>query len=105
MSYQALYRVWRPKQFSDVVGQTHITQTLKHAIEQEKFSHEYVFSGPRGTGKTSAAKISDKNVNCENEQGGKPCNECGERCSIKAGTNSDVIEICDAFTKSDEDVR
>src|SRR5690625_7435352 len=65
MSYQALYRVWRPRTFSDVVGQTHITQTLQNAIAKEKFSHAYLFSGPRGTGKTSAAKILAQTINCE----------------------------------------
>ncbi|MCS0543722.1 hypothetical protein NXY55_27495, partial [Aeromonas veronii] len=65
MAYQALYRVFRPQTFQDVVGQEHITQTLKNALLQEKFSHAYLFSGPRGTGKTSAAKIFAKAVNCE----------------------------------------
>src|SRR5699024_10537266 len=105
MSYQALYRVWRPKQFSDVVGQSHITQTLKHAIEQEKFSHAYVFSGPRGTGKTSAAKIFAKTINCENQQGGEPCNECAACRGIQDGSISDVIEIDAASNTSVEDVR
>ncbi|HLR02615.1 MAG TPA: DNA polymerase III subunit gamma/tau [Virgibacillus sp.] len=105
MSYQALYRVWRPKQFSDVVGQTHITQTLKHAIELQKFSHAYVFSGPRGTGKTSAAKIFAKTINCENQQDGEPCNECAACRGIQDGSISDVIEIDAASNTSVEDVR
>src|SRR5699024_10289709 len=76
MSYQALYRVWRPRTFSDVVGQTHITQTLQNAIAKEKFSHAYLFSGPRGTGKTSAAKILAQTINCEQAPTKEPCNEC-----------------------------
>ena len=65
MSYQALYRVWRPQSFHDVVGQEHVTKTLQNALIQDKISHAYLFSGPRGTGKTSAAKILAKAVNCE----------------------------------------
>ena len=65
MGYQALYRVWRPQAFVDVVGQEHVTKTLQNALFQAKVSHAYLFSGPRGTGKTSAAKIFAKAVNCE----------------------------------------
>ena len=65
MAYQALYRVYRPQSFNDVVGQQHIIKTLQNALVQEKFSHAYLFSGPRGTGKTTAAKILAKAVNCE----------------------------------------
>ena len=74
--YQALYRVWRPQRFSDVVGQTHVTKTLQNAILQGKISHAYLFTGPRGTGKTSAAKIFAKAVNCEKGPDREPCNEC-----------------------------
>lgn len=105
MSYQALYRVWRPKQFEDVVGQTHITRTLQNAIVQEKFSHAYLFSGPRGTGKTSAAKIFSKTVNCERSPVKEPCNECDACRGIQDGSISDVIEIDAASNNGVEQIR
>ena len=76
MNYQALYRMFRPQSFSDVVGQEHVTQTLKNAISKGKQSHAYIFSGPRGTGKTSIAKVFAKAINCLNSNDGEPCNEC-----------------------------
>ncbi|ARI75485.1 DNA polymerase III subunit gamma/tau [Halobacillus mangrovi] len=105
MSYQALYRVWRPKNFEDVVGQTHITRTLQNAIEQDKFSHAYLFSGPRGTGKTSAAKIFAKAVNCERSPVKEPCNECAACLGIQDGSISDVIEIDAASNNGVEQIR
>lgn len=105
MSYQALYRVWRPKNFIDVVGQTHITRTLQNAIVQSKFSHAYLFSGPRGTGKTSAAKIFAKTVNCERSPVKEPCNECEACLGIQDGSISDVIEIDAASNNGVEQIR
>ncbi|WP_164670592.1 DNA polymerase III subunit gamma/tau [Virgibacillus doumboii] len=105
MSYQALYRVWRPKTFQDVVGQSHITRTLQNAIEQEKFSHAYIFSGPRGTGKTSAAKIFAKTINCEKAPVKEPCNECAACRGIQDGSISDIIEMDAASNTSVEDIR
>ncbi|WP_079477445.1 DNA polymerase III subunit gamma/tau [Halobacillus salinus] len=105
MSYQALYRVWRPRNFEDVVGQTHITRTLQNAIEQDKFSHAYLFSGPRGTGKTSAAKIFAKAVNCEKSPAKEPCNECDACLGIQDGSISDVIEIDAASNNGVEQIR
>ncbi|GIO28188.1 DNA polymerase III subunit gamma/tau [Ornithinibacillus bavariensis] len=105
MSYQALYRVWRPQTFQDVVGQSHITRTLQNAIVQQKFSHAYLFSGPRGTGKTSAAKIFAKTINCEHAPVKEPCNECAACRGIQDGTISDVIEIDAASNTSVDDIR
>ncbi|GAE95411.1 DNA polymerase III subunits gamma and tau [Gracilibacillus boraciitolerans JCM 21714] len=106
MGYQALYRVWRPKNFEDVVGQVHITRTLQNAIMQDKFTHAYLFSGPpRGTGKTSAAKIFAKAVNCQNGPALEPCNECDACLGIQDGSISDVVEIDAASNNGVDDVR
>src|SRR5699024_11592330 len=93
MSYQALYRVWRPRNFEVVVGQSHITRTLQNAIAHEKFSHAYLFSGPRGTGKTSAAKIFAKTIKCEHAPVKETSNECTACRGIKHSSISDMIEI------------
>ena len=105
MSYQALYRVWRPRTFQDLVGQSHITRTLQNALATDKFSHAYLFSGPRGTGKTSAAKIFAQTLNCEQMPTKEPCNECAACRGILDGSISDVIEIDAASNTSVEDIR
>lgn len=105
MSYQALYRVWRPRKFSDLVGQSHITQTLKNALKSEKYSHAYLFSGPRGTGKTSAAKIFAQTINCEKMPTDEPCNECDACRGILDGSISDVIEMDAASNTGVDDIR
>ena len=105
MAYQALYRVWRSQRFDDVVGQKAITQTLKNAIVQKKTSHAYLFTGPRGTGKTSAAKIFAKAINCKHSQDGEPCNVCDTCVAITEGRLNDVIEIDAASNNGVEEIR
>ncbi|MCH4010252.1 DNA polymerase III subunit gamma/tau [Companilactobacillus sp.] len=105
MAYQALYRVWRPQTFADVVGQEVITQTLRNAVASNMTSHAYLFSGPRGTGKTSCAKILAKAVNCLNPQDGEPCNECEICKAANENRLNDVIEIDAASNNGVEEIR
>lgn len=105
MAYIALYRKWRPKEFEDVVGQSHITKTLQKAIETDKVAHAYLFSGPRGTGKTSTAKIFARAMNCVRGPTSHPCNECEVCRHIMSGESLDVVEIDAASNRSIEDIR
>ena len=105
MAYQALYRVWRPQRFADLVGQQLITRTLRNALATGQTSHAYLFTGPRGTGKTSAAKIFAKAINCHHQQDGEPCNECATCKAITNGTLGDVIEIDAASNNGVEEIR
>ncbi|PKK95632.1 MAG: hypothetical protein CVV60_00240 [Tenericutes bacterium HGW-Tenericutes-5] len=105
MSYKALYRTYRPKDFNEVAGQKHITQTLKNALANDKVAHAYLFSGPRGTGKTSIAKILAKAVNCIKAPIDNPCNVCDNCLGIQDGTISDVIEIDAASNNGVDEIR
>ena len=103
--YQALYRKWRPKTFDDVVGQSHITETLKRQVETGRLSHAYLFIGTRGTGKTSCAKILAKAVNCEHPVNGNPCNTCRICRGIDDGSILDVVEMDAASNNGVDSVR
>ena len=103
--YQALYRKWRPKTFDDVVGQRHITDTLKKQVETGRLSHAYLFIGTRGTGKTTCAKILAKAVNCEHPVNGNPCGECPACRGIDDGSVLDVVEMDAASNNGVDNVR
>jgi DNA polymerase-3 subunit gamma/tau len=102
---QALYRKWRPRSLSEVVGQNHVTQTLHNALKSSRIVHAYLFSGPRGTGKTSTARILAKAVNCLSEEDSKPCNECQMCQAIDEGRAMDLIEIDAASNTGVDDIR
>lgn len=103
--YQALYRKWRPRTFDDVVGQSHITETLKRQVQEGRLSHAYLFTGTRGTGKTSCAKILSRAVNCEHPVNGNPCNECAACKGIESGAILDVLELDAASNNGVDQVR
>lgn len=105
MAYQAIYRKWRPLVFDDIVGQTHITHTLKNQILTGKVAHAYLFCGTRGTGKTTAAKVFARAVNCTNNTTGSPCNECEVCKGILDGSILEVSEIDAASNNSVENIR
>jgi len=105
MSYQALYRQWRPIDFDEIIGQKHIIEPLKNQVNHQNFGHAYIFSGTRGTGKTSTAKVFARAVNCLNNVGGNPCNECENCKSILEDQFIDVIEMDAASNNSVDDIR
>ena len=105
MAYQALYRKWRPRTFASVIGQNDITDTLKNAIKRGTISHAFLFAGPRGTGKTSCAKIFAKALNCTNLQNGEPCNKCANCLAADKGAMADIMEIDAASNNGVDEIR
>lgn len=105
VAYLALYRAWRPRNFSEVVGQEKTVTALKNAVKEERLSHAYLFSGPRGTGKTSIAKIVARAANCSNVKDGEPCNTCSSCTDIDNGNFMDVIEIDAASNRGIDEIR
>jgi DNA polymerase-3 subunit gamma/tau len=105
MSNLVLYRKYRPKSFKDVIGQDHVVKTLKNAIVNDNVSHAYLFTGPRGTGKTTMARLLAKAVNCEDKKSAEPCNKCSACKSIMAGNAVDLIEIDAASHRGIDEIR
>ena len=105
MGYLTLYRKYRPKQFEEIKGQGHIIKTLVNSLKEKRVSHAYLFSGPRGTGKTTTARIFAKGLNCEKGITPYPCNKCKNCISIMDGTHMDVIEIDAASNRGIDEIR
>ncbi|TAN27654.1 MAG: DNA polymerase III subunit gamma/tau, partial [Actinomycetota bacterium] len=104
-SYTSFYRRFRPQRFSEVLGQEHVTKALQNAVSHDRVSHAYLFSGPRGTGKTSTARILAKALNCLTPVEGEPCCECSSCLSIAQGRSFDVVELDAASNSKVEDMR
>ena len=103
--YQALYRKWRPQTFDEVIGQEHITETLKSQVKNGRLSHAYLFIGTRGTGKTTCARILARAVNCEHPVDGNPCGHCAACRGIQDGSVMDVVELDAASNNGVDNVR
>ncbi len=105
MSYLVLARKWRPQTFGEIVGQDHVSATLSKAVEKGRLAHAYLFTGPRGCGKTTTARILSKIINCENPQKGEPCNRCDSCVAVNRGEHLDVIEIDGASNRGIDEIR
>ena len=105
MAYVALYRSYRPSSFKEVIGQKHVVQTLKNAVMENKTSHAYIFSGLRGIGKTTIARIFAKAVNCENQIDGEPCNHCKNCLAIINNETTDIVELDAASNNGVDEMR
>src|ERR1700731_4312203 len=105
MSYQVIARKWRPQTFDDLVGQQHVTETLKNAIKNDRVAHAYIFSGGRGVGKTTTARILAKALNCIEGPTATPCGRCASCVEITAGNSVDVLEIDAASNRGIDEIR
>jgi DNA polymerase-3 subunit gamma/tau len=105
MSYLVLARKWRPQTFAEVIGQDHVTLTLRKAVEKERLAHAYLFAGPRGCGKTTTARLLAKVINCETRKGAEPCNECSSCLGVIEGRHLDVFEIDGASNRGIDEIR
>jgi len=106
MSFLSLYRKYRPENFNDLIGQDQVKQTLKNALKNDRVTHAYLFAGPRGTGKTSTAKVFAKSLNCANPSADfEPCGECNSCQRIEKGNSLDVIEIDAASNRGIDEIR
>ena len=105
MSYKVLSRKWRPQNFEEVVGQQHVTQTLQNALKLDRIGHGYIFTGPRGVGKTTVARILAKVLNCTNSTEFNPCNQCTHCIEITEGRSLDVLELDGASNRGIDEIR